>query len=242
VLCATAVFLQLSACGNDSMSDNDSNKLKTVGAHSVVFQRMHTGSASLETGPLQIHTANGLFVIGIGRGQFSAFQPPFERTSGTAAQALGKAHTYSKYPESGAALYTLAVPTNSQPPVIATNTPPQDEVTLAAVEVARTKIVDVKWSEAFPGKLFGRYTVRSESVTTTGPATLVAFWWGEAGIRYAQTAVPDGGFKVLGSVLEAGSLVQCAVAVKEVAAAGKYSVRWTATPRQAAQLWLIALQ
>jgi len=36
--------------------------------------------------------------------------------------------------------------------------------------------------------------------------------------------------------------VQCAVAVKEVSAAGEYEVTWTATPRQAAQLWLMALQ
>jgi hypothetical protein len=36
--------------------------------------------------------------------------------------------------------------------------------------------------------------------------------------------------------------VQCAVAAKNVTAAGTYNVTWTSTPVQGAQLWLIAVQ
>jgi hypothetical protein len=50
-----------------------------------------------------------------------------------------------------------------------------------------------------------------------GPATLVAFWWVTA------SPVPRR-------------------AVKNVSAAGTYSVTWTSTPIQGAQLWQVAAQ
>ena len=37
-------------------------------------------------------------------------------------------------------------------------------------------------------------------------------------------------------------IVQVAVAVKQVAAAGTYDVTWSATPNQGAITWLVALQ
>ena len=83
----------------------------------------------------------------------------------------------------------------------------------------------------------------SGSVVTTGPATLVAVWWGDAYI-YRMTAVPDNGFKVIERFLELppSSGVQCAVAVRQVDRAGTYRVTWTGTPAQGAILWLFAFQ
>ena len=46
---------------------------------------------------------------------------------------------------------------------------------------------------------------------------------------------------MIDSLLEEGSLVQCAVAVKHVEKAGTYDVNWTATPIQGAQMWLVAV-
>ena len=40
------------------------------------------------------------------------------------------------------------------------------------------------------------------AVTTTGPATHVAFWWGDAGLA-STTAVPNNGFAVVDSVMSA---------------------------------------
>jgi hypothetical protein len=71
---------------------------------------------------------------------------------------------------------------------------------------------------------------------------LVAFWWGDAGVQQDKTALPNNGFTVVDSILLSGELVQCAVATKDVAAAGRYDVTWTATPSQGAQLWLVAVQ
>jgi len=68
-------------------------------------------------------------------------------------------------------------------------------------------------------------------------------WLGDAYV-YSMTAVPGDGFKVIDSylMLPPSSAVQGAVAVKQVNAAGTYSVTWTGTPAQGAILWLFAFQ
>jgi hypothetical protein len=83
----------------------------------------------------------------------------------------------------------------------------------------------------------------SGNVTTTGPATLIAVWWGDGGVK-RMTAVPNNGFAVIDSYLKLpdNSGVQCAVAYKQVAAAGTYNVTWAGAPAQGAILWLLAFQ
>jgi hypothetical protein len=83
----------------------------------------------------------------------------------------------------------------------------------------------------------------SGRVTTTGPAVLVAMWWGDGGVK-RMTAVPNNGFAVIDSFLKLpdNSGVQCAVAFKQVSAAGSYDVSWTGVPVQGAILWLFAFQ
>lgn len=83
----------------------------------------------------------------------------------------------------------------------------------------------------------------SDSVTTTGPATLIAVWWGDAGVQ-RMTARPDNGFTVIESFLQLpdSSGVQCAVAYRQVDAAGTYRVSWVGSPVQGAVLWLFAFQ
>jgi hypothetical protein len=86
-------------------------------------------------------------------------------------------------------------------------------------------------------------TLRSGTVRTTGPATLVAVWWGDGGVKH-MTAVPNNGFTVIDSFLKLpdNSGVQCAVAFKQVDAAGTYDVSWIGAPIQGAILWLFAFQ
>jgi hypothetical protein len=89
----------------------------------------------------------------------------------------------------------------------------------------------------------GSAELTSGSVTTTGPATLVAVWWGDAFVL-RMTAVPDNGFKVIDRFLELppNSGVQSAVAVRQVDRAGQYQVTWRGAPAQGAILWLFAFQ
>jgi hypothetical protein len=114
---------------------------------------------------------------------------------------------------------------------------PAGELTMPVVEIRNgARLVDVAQNYAPTGT-----RLASGSVTTDGPALLVAFWWGDGGGLH-HTAVPDNGFTVIEQFtdLPPGSAVQCVVAAREVAAAGNYSVTWSTTPAQGAPLWVFA--
>jgi len=87
-------------------------------------------------------------------------------------------------------------------------------------------------------------TVARDEVTldATGPATLVAFWWGDGNQYFVHQAVPGDGFTLIDSLLPLGSYVQTAVAVKDVAAPGTYHITWDSGGNEGAQLWLVAVQ
>lgn len=81
----------------------------------------------------------------------------------------------------------------------------------------------------------------SASVTTTWPATLLAFWFGDqSGLHHS--AVPNNGFQIIENFVDLppNSAVQCVVAARQVTAAGTYNVSWANSPQQGAPLWLLA--
>jgi hypothetical protein len=212
-----------------------------LGAHSLSYHRyrISTNPPSISTAPMSTVPAGSTIIVGVGRGDFGAHALPTDNKGNAPYRQLGEAHTYANWPKSGTALYAFPSAGGGDGHAVTVATPPEDEVTIAAVEVREgSRVQAFEWNEVLAGR-----PIRSRSVTTTGPATLVAFWWGDGGfIRHDKTAVPNNGFAVVDSVLSAGELVQCAVAVKNVSAAGTYDVTWTATPRQGAQLWLVAVQ
>jgi hypothetical protein len=113
------------------------------------------------------------------------------------------------------------------------------EISLPFIEIRQAGVLkDVAQNYPQPG-----LRMTSGSVTTTGPATLIAVWWGDGGIK-RMTAVPDSGFTVIDSFLmlpdESG--VQCAVAFRQVSAPGTYNLSWIGAPVQGAILWLFAFQ
>jgi hypothetical protein len=212
-----------------------------LGAHALAYYRLEVRPSPLSTAPIAT-TGGGksTIVASVGRGDIGAFATmlPFDNKNAGAYPQLGTAHAYSLWPTSGTALYGITASAGGPGHVVSVATPSGDELTLAAVEIVNGGAIhDFKWNEVLVGN-----AVTSLPVTTTGPATLVAFWWGDANADEPKTAVPNNGFVVVDSILQAGALVQCAVAVKSVAAAGTYDVTWTATPAQGAQLWLVAVQ
>jgi len=113
------------------------------------------------------------------------------------------------------------------------------ELTMPFIEVRNADVLkDVAQNYPPTGS-----TLTSATVTTTGPATLVAFWWGDGGFKRME-ATPGEGFTVIEQFLKLpdNSGVQCAVAYKDVDRAGTYSVTWTNSPVQGAPLWLFAFQ
>lgn len=208
-----------------------------VGAHSLTFHRYQVSSPSTITTETMRTVSGSTVIVGVGRGNLGAHALPTDN-KGNSSQQLGAARAYTNWPDSGTALYAFTQMSGGADHVVRAATPPEDEVTLAAVEVIEgTRIAAFEWNEVLKDR-----PLKSKSVTTTGPATLIAFWWGDAGVAEDKTAVPNNGFVVLDSILESGELVQGAVAAKNVSAAGTYDVTWTATPRQGAQLWLVAVE
>lgn len=219
-----------------------------LGAHALSFYHLDSSNAaSIATSVMGTQSSGSTIVVSIGRGDNTKFVPPTDNQGNGPYEQQGQMHPYIPlYPESGTALYALTSANGSPDFKVSTlnGTNPKgqkDEITLAAVEVIEgTRIQDFAWNEPTSAPL------TSGSVTTTGPATLIAFWWGD-GYFYnppiPQVAIPDNGFVVVDSnARETDSFVQCAVAVRNVTAAGTYNVTWKATPAQGAQLWLIAVQ
>lgn len=114
---------------------------------------------------------------------------------------------------------------------------PSGELTMPVVEIRDAgRLVDAARNYAPSGT-----QLACDTVTTDGPALLVAFWWGDSG-ALRHTAEPDNGFAVIERFTELppASAVQCVVAVREVDAAGTYGVTWATAPAQGAALWLFA--
>ena len=115
---------------------------------------------------------------------------------------------------------------------------PNGELTLPFIEIegaGSLQAVATNYPRSVP--------ITSGSVTTTGPATLVALWWGDApGLHHS--AVPNNGFTIIENFVDLppNSAVQCVVAYKQVSAAGVYDVTWTSSPEEGAPLWLFAFQ
>jgi hypothetical protein len=221
----------------------------TIGAHALVFQRIGGGLDRVKTPSLASSETGSTILVSVGRGQIAAFEAPTDNLNSVPYTQIDSAHRYANWNNSGTALYALENARGGAEHIVATRTPPEDEVTLAVVEVFGSRIEDVAWTEALlPNKflrpdrwLSRQNTVTSASVETAGPATLVAFWWGDADVEGDKTAEPNNGFQVIEAVLEPGALVQCAVAVKHVSEAGRYDVSWTSSPPQGAQMWLVAV-
>ncbi len=232
-----------------SMTDLSNINVPTLGEHALAFQRIRGGLESIATPPVTLSGKKSILVASVGRGKFEAFGQHGVSLNERAFRQIGDAHTYTRWPNSGTALYALENPPGDEISTVFTETPPSDEVTLAVVEVFGSRIVDTAWVEdLYPTRpwrlrrwLFSENSVKSGSVVTDGPATLVAFWWGDASVEDYKIATPDSGFRVIDAILEPGSLVQCAVAIKKVEKAGRYRVKWTNSPLQGAQLYLVAV-
>lgn len=211
-----------------------------VGGHALAYDPyVSTHAMTIATAPFTTQASGSTMIVGVGRGDGSAFdlagRAPTDNKGNAPYQLEGSEQHWSLYPQSSAGLYAFPSMVGGADTVVSAMVPMTGEITVAAVEITGSSKVTAVWDEQRSPPL------TSASVTTTGPATLVAFWWGDDDASQ-RTAVPDGGFTVIDSILKAGELVECAVAVKAVTAAGTYNVTWTATPTQGAMMWLVAVE
>jgi Calx-beta domain/FG-GAP-like repeat/Bacterial Ig-like domain (group 2)/ASPIC and UnbV len=211
----------------------------TLGAHAVVFVPFNSPAGVLSTNPINTQATGSTVLAWVGRGAISTFTSatvPTDNRGNTSTQ-IGTTHSYAPlFPNSGMALYTFPTFAGGNGDVFSVPMPTPDEVTLMVVEIKNGGLIqDSQWNQVSNGPQ------TSLSVTTTGPATLVSFWTGDASAS-SVTAVPNNGFTVIDSQLLANNAIEAAVATKDVSAAGTYNVTWTATPQQTGYIWLVAVQ
>jgi len=213
----------------------------TVGAHTFTNYNLGANTKlTISTTNLNTQSSGSTLLVCIGRGDITAFtQPPTDNKGNAPYVQLGSTHGYvPAYPDSGTALYAFPSATGGAGHVVTASTVSRDEVTMDVVEIKNGGVIqDYKWNEVLQG-----HSLTSLDVTTTGPATLVAFWWGDGNQYFVHTAIPDNGFTLIDSLGPLGSYVQTAVATKDVATAGTYHVTWDSGGNEGAQLWLIAVQ
>lgn len=217
-----------------------------LGASGLNYYRLgndpnRTSRTSISTPLMETQGSGSTMIVSIGRGSKSLFAIPTDNKGNAPYRQLGTVHSYTHWQDSGTALYAFESAKGGSDHLIRTSTNDHDEITVAAVEVVEgTRVIDFTWNEVVQPEI--PIAVRSNSVTTTGPATLIAFWWGDADQNSEKDAKPSLGFTRVDHILTQGSLVQCAVAVRNVDDAGTYDITWEATPVQGAQLWLVAVE
>ncbi len=209
-----------------------------LGAHNLVYNRDGVSVDPLSTQSMATQASGSTLLVCVGRGVISSHRLPTDNKGNPFVQQ-GATHAYTNWSSSGTALYACVAASGGAGHVVTVAKPvPADETTASVVEVVGGGVVrDLQWREVLRGS-----PITTPSVTTRGPALIVAWWWGDAGVDSDKTAVADNGFTVIDGILLQGALVQCAVAVRAVSAAGSYSTTWTATPAQGAQLWIAAVE
>ena len=211
----------------------------TLGAHGMAFH-ISKGSVGPSMSVPAMNTVSGSTLLAfVGKGSVWNLSPAFDNKGNTPYLQIGTIHEYTKWPGEGTAVYafnSIVGGTNHLVSVNDSNV--WDEVTLAVVEVRNGgSIQDHKWNE-----VLNSAAQTSLSVTTTGPATLIAVWYGDDSSSTPSNPVPNNGFAVIEGNGNATESVQMFVATKDVATAGTYNVTWNTTPIQGAQLYLIAVQ
>jgi len=211
-----------------------------IGGHGLSFDRFaSTHAATIDTPAFTTAATGSTMIVSIGRGKAKVLtageRAPFDNKGNSPYQLLGSEEPYTLYPDSGTGAYAFPNYAGGDNTIVSTNCPTDDEITISAVEITGATHVSQVWNEQLQPPL------TSLDITTTGPAALVAYWWGDNDADQ-RTAVPNNGFTVIDSALSAGEFVEEAVAVKLVDKAGTYNVTWDATPTEGAQLWLIAVE
>lgn len=211
----------------------------TLGDHGAAFH-VSGGTVGASMPAPAMNTWSGSTMLAfVGRGSEFTHSPPFDNKGNTPYVALGPFRAYTKWPGEGTMAYAVASIVGGANHIVSVEDSNRfDEVSFAAIEVRNGGVIqDMRWNEVLNSDL-----QTSASVTTTGPATLVAAWFGDDASSTPSNAVPNNGFTVIDKVAGAVETVQMFIATRDVSAAGSYNVSWTTTPRQGAQLYLVAVQ
>lgn len=257
-LLLTVIAFALAAChspsGTTPVSPVQATLAIGVSAAQQHAYRLAPQSGIINTDPVATASSGSVILTMIGRGTWSASPNATGDSYHNTFQLSGQTHAYQAWPESQTGLYVKTAAAGGSNHsftasfgAVGSQSTDGDEVSLSVVEIKNgAKVQDVSFVEkTLPG---GSTTLTSNAVTTTGPAILVAWWWGTAGIPPVgqnHVATPEASFTLLPDAtrtirLHSNGYVQFAAAYRKVSIAGTYTVTWTTT--EGAQLYLVAVQ
>ena len=209
-----------------------------LGQHALLTHDQNKGTSPATTVARETQPT-GSVLLAISMGRSTNFVAPTDSYH-NAWRPIGRKNMYANGPFYTAVWAALAARGGAGHTLSADKpSDPADEISIEFIEIRNDGVVKAA-SYAYP-RSGARLT--AGSVTTDGPATLIAIWGGDSW-DLKHTAVPGDGFRVIESYLELGptSGVQVAIAVKQVAVAGTYTMSWTATPTQGAACYLLAVE
>ncbi len=209
-----------------------------LGSSGLTFQDYQDNPPQISVSLSEVQTTGSIVITGLG-GEKGNLTVPSD-SAGNSYTQRGAILLYDTFPDYGNALAYASNARGGQPLVITATKlgVPSDEMTITAVEVTNaSRISDFNINYPRAGQLG-----RSGSVTTTGPAILLAWWWGDGDSSLAHVATPNNGFTVINEILLPGGLVQCCVAYRKVSVAGTYDVTWSMLAQEGAILWLVAVE
>ena len=212
----------------------------SLGAHVFLGQGEGLGISPAVTPAMDTQASGSVFVV-FNAGYSSNDGSPTD-TYGNRWKSLGRPLTYADYGDrfnvrayvasagKGGPGHTVAIVKRGEP---------NGELSLPFVEVRNASRVQA-FAQNYADKAL---VVASDDITVDGPATLLAFWWGDGGVK-RMTATPGDGFQLIDAFVQLPdeSGVQGAVAWRQVSTAGTYRVHWTVAPVQGAALWIIAIR
>lgn len=211
-----------------------------LGSHTLLGQEDGHGTSPAVTSPIDTQASGSSFVVFNG-GFVSNTQPPTDN-KGNVWTPLRAPVVFNGYDGRydiksyvalsgrGGSGHTVSIVKNGTT---------SGELTLPFVEIRNAGVLqDIAQNYPAQGT-----QVTSDRVTTTGPAVLIALWWGD-GFFLQNSAIPNNGFSLIENFVDLppGSAVQCVVAYRQVNGAGTYNVTWAQSPAQGAVLWLLAFQ
>jgi hypothetical protein len=211
----------------------------TLGAHGLAFHRTQGSVGAALTVPAMSTQSGSTMLVFVGKSTLGNLTAPFDNKGNSPYTRIGTTHEYTRWRGQGTSAFSfLSIAGGTDHRVSVDDSNAFDEVTVGAVEVRNGgRIQDAQWNEVLDAT-----THTSASVTTTGPATLLAVWFGDDSSATPSNPVPNNGFTVIERQGASTETVAMFIATRDVSAAGTYSVTWAATPRQGAQLYLVAVQ
>ena len=181
-------LLLLAAC-----SAGCANAASSLGSHTLLGHEDGNSPALAVTAPITT-AASGSALVAFSAGYATNDRAPTDNYANTWTR-LGDPVVYRGYDgafdvkaylargASGGAGHRVTIEKNSVP---------AGEITVPFIEI-RQGVVLQALAQNYPP---AGSTLTSGNVTTTGPATLVAFWWGDAGGLH-HSAVPGDGFTII---------------------------------------------